>query len=140
SRYRPVVWTGERRMKSKSVTPRYALQVRQVFASTDRIERLGINQRTCMAALRKAPGVVRSRRIKTPSLSIGRGLRGGRWPGPMVERDDLRCYFGRGWVTDGRKIAGRQRQTKAGSPPPGFLTIKRTRPGRGWFMPVHQFF
>src|SRR3954468_12434893 len=46
---------------------------------------------------------------KTPSLSIGLGLRGGRWPGPMVERDGLRCYFGRGWVTDGPQIAGRQR-------------------------------
>jgi len=34
-------------------------------------------------------------------LSIGRGLRGGRWPGPEVERDGEKCYRDRGWVTTG---------------------------------------
>ena len=34
-------------------------------------------------------------------LLVGHGLRGGRWPGPHVERDGERCYCGRGWVSDG---------------------------------------
>src|SRR3954466_9126817 len=62
-------------------------------------------------------------RKKSPSLSIGLGLRGGRWPGPMVERDGLRCYFGRGWVTDGPQIAGRQRLIGGIAAARGFETI-----------------
>lgn len=62
-------------------------------------------------------------RIKTPSLSIGHGLRGGRWPGPLVERDGLRCYFGRGWVSDGHKIAWRQATYRGGIAAAGMVCL-----------------
>ena len=37
---------------------------------------------------------------KRRPFASGHGLRGGRWPGPQVERDGLSCYCGRGWVSD----------------------------------------
>jgi len=37
---------------------------------------------------------------KCRPFASGHGLRGGRWPGPQVERDGLSCYCGRGWVSD----------------------------------------
>ena len=37
---------------------------------------------------------------KRRPFASGPGLRGGRWPGPQVERDGLSCYCGRGWVSD----------------------------------------
>src|SRR6476620_10734341 len=43
---------------------------------------------------------------KRRPFSIGLGLRGGRWPGPQVERDGENCYRGRGWVTARSTIAG----------------------------------
>jgi hypothetical protein len=37
---------------------------------------------------------------KRRPFASGHGLRGGRWPGPQVERDGSRCYCGRGWVSE----------------------------------------
>ena len=37
---------------------------------------------------------------KRRPFASGHGLRGGRWPGPQVERDGLSCYCGRGWVSE----------------------------------------
>jgi hypothetical protein len=37
---------------------------------------------------------------KCRPFASGHGLRGGRWPGPQVERDGLSCYCGRGWVSE----------------------------------------
>jgi hypothetical protein len=46
-----------------------------------------------------APRVPRAHKKRRPFAS-GHGLRGGRWPGPQVERDGLNCYCSRGWVSD----------------------------------------
>ncbi len=37
---------------------------------------------------------------KCRPFASGHGLRGGRWPGPQVERDGLSCYCGPGWVSE----------------------------------------
>src|SRR4051794_34676471 len=120
---------------------RYATELRQVCASTMRIGRFEISRRMHSSERHKPATRATAGVKKTSSLSIGLGLRGGRWPGPMVERDDLRCYFGRGWVTDGPQIAGRKRVIEAGSPPPGFLRLSTfTPPASGWFMPLQEIF
>ena len=35
---------------------------------------------------------------RRPFACLGHGLRGGRWPGPRVERDGVKCYRGRALV------------------------------------------
>ena len=58
---------------------------------------------------RESPGLspqFNQRAKKRRPFSIGHGLRGGRWPGPRVERDGENCYRGRGWVTARGTIAG----------------------------------
>ena len=86
-RCRSVVWAGERKKNPKSDVIGYARPVRQVCASKARIETM--------------PGRRIGRKKNRRPFAIGRGLRGGRWPGPEVERDGERCYRGRGWVTIG---------------------------------------
>jgi hypothetical protein len=47
-------------------------------------------------ALKENAGRLAERAKKRrPFACLGHGLRGGRWPGPRVERDGVRCYRGR---------------------------------------------
>ena len=78
---------------------------------------------------------------KRRPISSGRGLRGGRWPGAQVERDGSSCYCGRGWVSDGPTIAGRQRLVWAGSLPPGLYCLPSdTRSASDRFISVRKKF
>lgn len=124
-RCRPVVWTSVQKKKPKSVAIEYARKVRQVCASNERIERSAIRSR---------------RNKKRRPFAIGHGLRGGRWPGPQVERDGENCYRGRRLGDHRPQIARRRRLKKAGIAVAGIVCLpSHTRPGRDWFMRIQQF-
>jgi hypothetical protein len=79
---------------------RYARQVRQVCAST-----------------RDFNG---AKKLAAPLL-FGRGFEGGRWPGPLVERDGERCYRGRGLaIPRGDEQHGDRRVWRCGNRPSQF--------------------
>ena len=68
--------------------------------------------------LRRRLATAEAQKNSPPLCLFGHGLRGGRWPGPHVERDGERCYRGRGLaIPDGHEQHGDERLWRCGRPP-----------------------
>ena len=73
---------------------------------------------------------------KRRPFASGHGLRGGRWPGPQVERDGLNCYCGRGWVSDRSNNSMAAAITLGGIAAAGIVSLTSgTRPDSTRFTP-----
>ncbi len=120
-RYRSVIWTGERRKRILNPSPLDTHAKCDMFAQAH-----GADIPICLSAWQSGIHTPRAHKKRRPFAS-GHGLRGGRWPGPQVERDGLNCYRGRGWVTNGQSIASGSDLKRRESPPPGLSAYQGIR-------------
>jgi hypothetical protein len=89
---------------------------------------------------RKGMSAPRAHKKRRPFAS-GHGLRGGRWPGPQVERDGLSCYCGRGWVSERSNNSMAATITLGGIATAGVVTLASdTRPASDRFTRAQKSF
>jgi hypothetical protein len=78
---------------------------------------------------------------KRRPFASGHGLRGGRWPGPQVERDGLSCYCGRGWVSERSDNSMAAAISLGGIAATGVVSLKsHTRPASDRFIGAQKSF